>query len=426
MNAHALRRRTGILLSVIVASTALCPVAMAGTVNGTVRNGTSNKPGAGIDVTLMQLQGGMQPVTSTTTDSQGRFQFADPSLGTQPMLIQADYRGVSYYGAVPPGSTSVDIQVFEPTDKSSAIAVTVHAIILQPTGSELLVGEEYTVENKTQPPLAYYRGDGSFVFGVPDGAQIKDVSAVWSTGMPTVQSPIDKAKNLKAIAYAFRPGESGIRVSYQLPYDGSRGKLRFSSPYAAERMAIFAPPSVQVSAEGFSPAGQEQGFSVYMRDSVAANSLLDVSISGTAPLSSASQGGSTLSTPPSSDESQNPSVNSRAESTGETPVATATAMPARLDSLRWIVLGGFGAIFALGFAYLWRRPQTTPAGPSAPAAAASQGVGEIKREVAGSLDELKDSLFRLELRRQAGTIGEDEYRREHQRIEALLRSLVRG
>jgi hypothetical protein len=374
----------------------------------------------------MQLQGGMQPVTSTTTDSQGRFQFTDPMVGTQAMLIQADYRGVSYYGAVPPGTNKVDIQVFEPTDKSSAISVTVHAIILQPTGSELLVGEEYTIENKTQPPIAYYRGDGSFVFGIPEGAQIKDVSAVWSTGMPTVQSPIDKGKNLKAIAYAFRPGESGIRVSYKLPYAGGAGKLRFSSPYAAERMAIFAPPSVQVSADGFSSAGQEQGFTVYMRDSVAANTALNVSISGTAPMSSVSQGGNTLSTGPGGDDSQNPSVNSRADSANEAPTATVSTFPARLDSLKWIVLGGFGAIFALGFAFLLLRQQTVAARTPASEKAADLAFSETKREIVGSLDELKDSLFRLELRRQAGTIAEDEYKSEHLRIETLLRSLVRG
>jgi len=39
---------------------------------------------------------------------------------------------------------------------------------------------------------------------------------------------------------------------------------------------------------------------------------------------------------------------------------------------------------------------------------------------------LKDGLFRLELRRQAGTIGEEEYARERQRMEKVLRDLVRG
>jgi hypothetical protein len=43
-----------------------------------------------------------------------------------------------------------------------------------------------------------------------------------------------------------------------------------------------------------------------------------------------------------------------------------------------------------------------------------------------SLDALKDQLFRLELRRQAGTIGDEEYARERAKAEQVLRDLVRG
>ena len=60
-------------------------------------------------------------------------------------------------------------------------------------------------------------------------------------------------------------------------------------------------------------------------------------------------------------------------------------------------------------------------------------VGDVLRYHAGldsevrlSLDDLKDTLFRLELRRQAGTISEDDYARERARMEGVLRSLVRG
>jgi hypothetical protein len=42
------------------------------------------------------------------------------------------------------------------------------------------------------------------------------------------------------------------------------------------------------------------------------------------------------------------------------------------------------------------------------------------------MDALKDTLFRLELRRQAGTISEDEYKQERARAEKILRDLVRG
>ena len=59
-------------------------------------------------------------------------------------------------------------------------------------------------------------------------------------------------------------------------------------------------------------------------------------------------------------------------------------------------------------------------------ASAATAAAEVDREVRGSLDELKDSLFRLELRRQAGTISEEDYARERERIDATLRNLVRG
>jgi len=121
-------------------------------------------------------------------------------------------------------------------------------------------------------------------------------------------------------------------------------------------------------------------------------------------------------------------------------VTTATALPARLDSLKWILVGGFAAIFALGFVFLLRRPQVVAAGassgapavvaasPSAPTTpkTAASAVADVNREVRGSLDELKDNLFRLELRRQAGTISELDYTRERQRMEQVLRDLVRG
>lgn len=424
------------LLRLFLAALLLCLLAsasLAGTVTGTVRNGTTGKPAAGVEVILIQLQGGMQPVANTKTDSEGHYKFDHPMLGAAPMLIRAVYRGVSYHEPVPPGTTTANVEVFEPTDKPGSFTVSAHAIILQPSGSDLVVGEEYNIQNKTQPPLAYYRADGSFRFSLPEGAQLDNVSAVSSAGMPVVQTPIDKGKNQEAIAFPFRPGQTGVRLSYKVPYPADQTSLHFVSPYAVERLAIFAPPTVQVSGDGFAPAGQEQGYSVYMRESVAANTPVTVSVSGTAPVPS-QQGGAA-----GGDDSQNASVNSRVDSGAETPVASVTTLPARLDSLRWILVAGFAALFALGLFYLWRQPQaaaapadvgvTAPSARvkrSAPALPKSAPVADLDREVRGSLDELKDALFRLELRREAGTITEDDYARERERVQKTLRDLLKG
>ena len=420
---------------------------LAGTLTGTIHNATTGKPAAGVDVILIQLQGGMQPVANTKSDAQGHFQFDRPEIGAAPMLLRAVYRGVNYHEAVPPGKNTADVQVFEHTDKPATIAVTNHAVIIQPNGAELLVGEEFTIENKSQPPVAYFREDGTFNFSIPDGAQFNQAAAWGSSGMPIVQGTTDKGKNQLAIAFPFRPGESGVRLSYKMAYAGNRLTLRNVSPYASGRLIIAAPPSVQISGDGLAPAGQDQGFSVYVRESVAANAGVNIAVSGTAPMSAANPGnggsaGGRVSAPPPADAGQNPSVNSRLETSGaEAPVTTATSLPARLDSLKWILVGGFAVIFALGFGFLLRRPQvidggtfddaptpTAAASPSAPAMpkTAASAVADVNREVRGSLDELKDNLFRLELRRQAGTISEQDYVRERQRMEQVLRELVRG
>ena len=446
-----LLRVTALLLLLFVLVSMTAPRAFAGTLAGTVTNGTTGKPAAGVDVILIQLQGGMQPVANTKTDAQGQFHFDNPGLGAGPMLVRVVYRGVNYHEPITPGKATAQIQVFEPTDKPSAFTVTSHAVIVQPNGAELMVGEEYAIENKTQPPVAFYRQDGSFDFSIPDGADFSQASAWGASGMPVVQGTIDKGKNRMAIAFPFRPGESGVRLSYKVPYPGNQIVLKNVTPYAINKLIIAAPPSVQISGDGILSAGQDQGFSVYTRDAVAGGTPVTINVSGTAPMPAAEQGqGSPTgqsAIPAGGDNSANASVNSRLETSGaENPITAATTMPARLDSLKWIVAGGFASIFALGAIYLWRRPQAVapvngtgaavrvdaPISARASRAAliaspsAAEAVAEVNREVRGSLDELKDGLFRLELRRQAGTISEDDYARERQRMEKVLRELVRG
>jgi hypothetical protein len=440
-------RRCALMVSYSLLLLFLASAALAGTVTGTVRNGTTGKPAAGVEMILIQLQGTMQPVANTTTDADGHYKFNNPGLGAGPMLIRAVYRGVNYHEPATPDKTTVDVEVFEPTDKPNAFAVTVHAIIFQPTGSDLTVTEEYNISNKTNPPLAYYRADGSFVFSLPEGAKLTNISAVGSSGMPVVQSPIDKGQNQQAIAFPFRPGDSQVSLSYKLPYPSNQANLHFASRYAVEHLGLFAPPSVQVSGGGFIAAGQAQGFSAYTRDSVAPNTLVSVSVSGTAPPPAPTQDGAAAGSAPA-DDSQNPSVNSRIDTGNEAPVASVTTLPARLDSLKWILVAGFVALFLLGLIFVSRQPQaggTTEAvsvhipavalPPSRPAesgpptpygSSAASASAELDREVRGSLDELKDILFRLELRREAGTITEPDYARERDRVQKALRDLVKG
>lgn len=398
-------------------------VAAAGTLTGVVRNGTTGIPAAGVDVVLLQLSGGMEAVANTKTDAQGRYRFENPGIGQRPFLVRAVYRGVNFHQSVPPGRDTSDIEVFEPTADASVLGVTSRWIVLQPNGLMLLVGEEYAVQNQSKPPAAYFKSEGNFEFQIPEGGELTQVSAWGPSGMPVVQGTIDRGNRRYAIAFAIRPGESGVRLSYQVPYPSNQATLRVISPYAVGRVLVIAPPTMQVSSPGFQPAGTEQGWSVYAREAVPAGARFEISVSGTAPPSSSGQS-------PQQDAAS-----------GRDTDAPVQALPSRLDSLKWPIVGGFTALFFLGLLFLWRKPGAASNPSVSPAkarrgsfthkgerddAALSRATAEVDRSVGRSLDELKDTLFRLELRRQAGTISEEDYARDRGRAEKILRDLLKG
>ena len=102
-------------------------------------------------------------------------------------------------------------------------------------------------------------------------------------GMPVVQVPIDKKKNHFSIAFAFRPGDNSVRYSYELPYTGNAATVKIPTIYPGAQLLVLAAPTMQISGEGLEPGGQEQGMNIYGRESLPANSVFSVSVSGTAP-----------------------------------------------------------------------------------------------------------------------------------------------
>ena len=422
-------------------------IAQAGTVRGTVKNGTTGQMAAGIELVLLQPMNGMQEVAHSKSGAQGEFTFDHPGLGTQPMLVQADYHGIHFNQMAPPGVGTVEVDIFEPTKDPKTIDVASHFIIFQPNGATLKVAEEYQVENKSQPPHAYFRTDGTFDFTLPEKGALQEVAAAGTAGMPVTQLPIDKKNNRYSIAYAFRPGDSTVRYSYELPYPGNAATLKIPTIYPGGRLLLVAPPSMQVSGEQFVATGQEQGMNLYLRQDVPAGTLVAVNVSGTAPVGNA--GGGADAGPQGRD-----AQNGGAESGG----VEVQAVPSRLDSMKWPLLVGFAVVFGV-LAYLLSRKQVVAVGggeiaAEAPAVKASKkqkaqhaatpapmtpappsaktpsngpaNLSEVDRAIGTSLDALKESLFRLELRHQAGTITEEDYARERAKAEKILRDLVRG
>jgi hypothetical protein len=413
------------LLATALTTLFAASVSVAGTVHGSVVNRTTGKPIPNTDVDLLSPAQGMALLASVKTDGQGQFTATNDAIGMGPVLVRATYQGVGFNAFLPPGRPQVDVEVFDVTKDPKTIVPASHVIIFQPRDGKLIGAEEYNVKNSSQPPVAYFRTEGNFEFAIPDKATLQNVTATGSLGMDVRQASIDKGKGLYAIAYAFHPGETNIRLSYELPYVGNSATLKLPAVYAGMRMLLVAPPGVTLTGEGISAAGQEQGMNVFLHEPLAAKGLLAISVSG-------------VGSPQAADASDGQGPQQGQEGNSRTQGQQVDVAPPRIDDLKWPMLFGLVALFALGAILLSRKqivvtpiaeqedPAPAPSKKAAKAAKQQASVEAVKESVNASLDSLKEDVFRLELRKQAGTISEEEYAREKSRVEKLLRDLVRG
>ena len=436
------------ILSTIFVSLLTASVAFAGTVSGTVMNRTTGKPAPNVDLTLLSPTQGMRDLGSAKSDAEGHFTATNDAIGMGPVLIRATYHDVSFNTFLPPGRPQIEVEIYEISKDPKTIGVPSHVVILQPQGDRLIRAEEYSVQNNSQPPYAYFRTEGNFDFAIPENGTIGQVTTTGAMGMSVNQATIDKGKGRFAIAYPFRPGQTNVRLSYELPYANNSATLKLPATYPGSKLLVVVPPGVTVTGDGLTSAGQEQGMLVFTHDPLTAKATLSVSLSGV---------GSPQPTAGAQGQENGQEGNSR---TGP----EVTAAPSRLDDFKWYLFGGLAALFAMGAILLTRKqvvvaegsvdddegparpkaakptasakpkkaqPAPMQATPPAPTAASansnsSKAAATIEQQVSVSMDSLKDQIFRLELRRQAGTISEEDYAREKAQVEKLLRDLVRG
>jgi hypothetical protein len=427
----------------------LAAAAHAGTLSGTVINRTTGKATPNIDLTLLSPTQGMRELGSSKSDAQGHFTITNDAIGTAPVLVRATYHDVSYNTFAPPGRPNVEVEIYEPSKDIKTVSIANHIIIFQPGDDKLIGAEEYIVRNASQPPQAYFRTEGNFEFAIPEKATLQRVSTVNVTGMSVQQASIDKGKGHIAIAYPFRPGDTSIRLSYEMPYSASATTLKLTAVYPGVNTLVVVPPGVTVTGDGLTAAGQEQGMFLFTHAPLAAKASFNVKLSGVAAPQAADAG--------AGDGQGAGQGGMPQEGNSRTQTQDVQAVPGRLSEFKWPLLVLLLAGFA-GLAILLSRkkvvvvqgpgdeiePPTSsagqkkaaPAAARAPAADASTtsasaavlaaSVASVNAHVNSSLDTLKDEVFRLELRKQAGTISDEDYAREKTRVEKLLRDLVRG
>ncbi len=427
-------------LSTLLTTLFLVVAAHAGTLSGTVINRTTGKPESNIDLDILSPTAGMVELATAKSDAQGRFSVTKDNIGMAPILVRATFHDVSFNTFAPPGRPEVEVEIYDISKDPKTISVPSHVVIFQPENGKLIGAEEYTVQNASQPPHAYFRSEGNFDFAIPESGTLGQVTTTATMGMAVTQASIDKGKGRYAIAFAFRPGQTNVRLSYELPYANNSTTLKLPATYPGAKLLVVVPPGVTVGGDGLASAGQEQGMMVYTHDPLPAKGILSVSLSGEGSPQAAS-GGQGQGATQEGNSRQGPEV---------------VAAPSRLDDFKWYLFAGIAALFAMGAILLTRKqvvvagsdldeevapPPTKPAKQTPPAKAKKAPPAsapapspappanlsaEVNQQVGISMDSLKDQIFRLELRRQAGTISEDDYAREKARFDKLLRDLVKG
>jgi hypothetical protein len=425
------------LLSLSLTGILAATAAHAGTLSGTVINRTTGKATPNIDLTFLSPTQGMRELGSSNSDAQGHFTITNDAIGTAPVLVRATYHDVSYNTFAPPGRPNLEVEIYELSKDIKTVSIANHIIIFQPGNDKLIGAEEYIVRNASQPPQAYFRTEGNFEFAIPEKATLQQVSTVNATGMSVQQASIDQGKGHMAIAYPFRPGDTSIRLSYEMPYSAGATTLKLTAVYPGVNTLVVVPPGVTVTGEGLAAAGQEQGMFLFTHAPLAAKASFNVKLSGLAAPHAADAG---------ADDGQGGMPQ---EGNSRTQTQNVQAVPGRLSEFKWPLLVLLLAGFA-GLAIVLSRKKVVvvqgpgdeidvPASPSAQkksskaksdssasAAVLAASVASVNAQVNSSLDTLKDEVFRLELRKQAGTISDEDYAREKTRVEKLLRDLVRG
>ena len=418
----AIKRETSILVIL-----ALIPaLASAQTITGTVANGTTNKPASGDDVVLLSLMNGMQEAGRTQTDAKGNFSLKLDASG--PHLIRVIHQGVTYHRMAPPGTTSVEVQVFDVAKKVAGIQVTADVMRFQAQGNELGGVRLFAVNNSSNPPRTQMN-DQNFEFYLPEGSQIDQSMAQTAGGQPINSAPVpQKEKNRYAFIFPLRPGETQFQVAFHLPYNG-QASINPRAIYGSQHFVVMLPKSMQFTAGQGTPFvamndPRQPDAIVQVVSNATVGQPLDFMVSGTGVLSDAG------------DENAGPPTPAAGATTGRDSrpgggLGPPIDAPDPLEKYRWYILGGFGLVLAAGAIFVVGRSRATVPQLASAEIEVVDLPGAAKPPAPNRstllLDALKEELFQLEVEHKQGKISQSEYDKAKAALDQTLeRALKRG
>ena len=444
------RRRTYAILAVI-ATLVLSAYASAQTLTGTVKNSTTGKPAAGDEVVLITLGQGMEEAGRTKADAKGNFSFKLNEQG--PHLVRAIHDGVTYHRMAPPGTTSVEVEVFDVAKKLDAgLEVVADMMRVQAEQGQLEVQRMFAVENKSKPPRTQMN-ERNLEFFLPEGAKIVESSAMTQGGNPLNNAPIpvDDKKTRYAFNFPLRPGTTQFQVAYTLPYTGS-ANIDPKSLYPLQHFVAIVPKAMQ-----FSPADganyrsvndpQQPDAIVQVVSGAADGQTLAFKVSGEGTLGARQENAGAPSEQGGGSAQQ-----------GDRPgggLGPPIDAPDPLQKYRWYILGAFATALVIGGIVVATRQQSAqrtarataglsqiedaedfevPAPPKVsrppvpktrPAPVTTVEEPPATRSSTKLLEALKDELFDLEVEHKQGRISQQEYEKTKAALDQTLQHALK-
>jgi hypothetical protein len=412
-----------------VACILLSAIAVSGqTLTGTVTNGTSNKPAADDEVILINLSNGMEEAAKTKADNTGKFSFKLTD-GGGPHLIRAIHQGVTYHQMAPPGTNSVQMQVYDVVRKLPDLSMTADVTRVQAEGGSLEGTRLFAVNNASSPPKTQMN-DHNFEFYLPEGAKIGAVQAKAPNGQPIgAEATPQSEKNRYAIAFPLRPGETQFQVQFTMPYSGTI-KLDPKPLYPAQHVVVVLPKSMQFTAAA--PAQFQS-----MQDPNSSDTLVEVAQQTQAGQSLAFtvSGTGSISDSPQQVASGSAQAQGRDNRPGGGLGAPIDA-PDPLKKYQLYILFGFALILAVGgWVVMKRKPALSVASSGAAAAppeihAAPRASAPVSPPTPAAvvptaksamlLEALKEEMFQLEVERKQGKISSAEYEKAKAALDQTL------
>jgi hypothetical protein len=452
-------RRTIPLTCVILLLTSF---AAAQTLTGTVKNVTIGAPAASDEVVLLSLGQGMEEAGRTKTDAKGHFSFKlDNAQG--PHLVRVIHQEVTYHRMAPPGTTSVEVEVYDVGKKVEGISVVADIMRFQASQGQLEVERTFAVTNNSKPPRTQMN-EHNLEFYVPDGAKVTEGQAMTAGGQPVNSAPVpegESARNRYAFLFPLRPGETRFNVVYTVPYTGSVN-IDPKSVYPLEHFVAIAPKAMEFSAAPrasyqVAPFPGQPDANVEVASNTRLGQPMAFKLSGEGTLAAPVEDGET---------SQSPGPSAQNENRPGGGLGPPIDAPPPYQKYQWWILGGFAAALIIGGVYVASRQQAANRaalgkGKRIPALEDEDEDGEDDYAVAevpergtaagrnedrrrdgrpsearpqpaatrGNssmlLEALKDELFQLEVERQQGRISHQEYETAKSALDQTLQRALK-